>query len=199
MQLRRSQKEALVEERSRDRIPPEANDVDAMLAALTNGAEKAREELSPVLRGSLSVIDRQSSFDGEFRTEQDLRVEGTAAGRIHCGGTLTVERDASVKARVEARDLVVRGRVEGDVVCSGRVLLTSTAVVSGSLKAATLVVEEGAAITATVEVVPAGRPATSAEDPASAPPIAPPTEFPSRPTGRARSAPSFSLVPADER
>ncbi len=211
MQLRRTQKEAVVDERTRDRIPREETDVDAVLAALSNGTDKAREELAgAAARAAGSLIDRQSSFDGQFRTEKDLRIEGTAAGQIHCGGTLTVERDATVKARVETRDLVVRGRIEGDVSCSGRAVLTSTAVVSGSLKAATLVVEEGASLTATVEVVPNMRPAAAtppaAERPAELPgepaPAAiggAPGEFPSRPGSRSRSVPSFSLVSTDER
>ncbi|GBD23032.1 hypothetical protein HRbin29_00683 [bacterium HR29] len=212
MQLRRTQKEAVVDERTRDRIPHEETDVDAVLAALSNGVEKSREEpAAAVTRTAVSLIDRQSSFDGQFRTEKDLRIEGTAAGQIHCGGTLTVEREATVKAKVETRDLVVRGRIEGDVSCSGRAVLASTAVVSGSLKAATLVVEEGASLSATVEVVPSVRPAAAtppppdrvAERPPEPAPVgaigAPPAEFPSRPGSRSRSAPSFSLVSTEER
>jgi len=208
MQLRRTQKEAQVDERTRDRY--EEPDVDAVLAALSNGTEKVREEPAASVRTAASLIDRQSTFDGQFRTEKDLRIEGSAAGQIHCGGTLTVERDATVKARVETRDLVVRGKIEGDVTCTGRAVLSSTAIVSGSLKAATLVVEEGAAITATVEVLPSARPAaasapppertveTSQPAPAGAVPAAP-AEFPARPASRSRSAPSFSLVSTDER
>lgn len=208
MQLRRTQKEALVDERTRERIPQEANDIDAVLAALSNGSERPRDEAAAPLRTTASLVDRQSSFDGQFRTEHDLRIEGSAAGHIHCGGTLTVERDATVKARIEARDLIVRGRIEGDVLCSGRVLLTSTAAVSGSLKAGTLVVEEGASLTATVEVVPAARvstappteraPATPPE-PAAVEPPPPAAEFPARSNSRTRTAPSFSLVSTEDR
>lgn len=208
MQLRRTQKEALVDERTRERIPQETTDIDAVLAALSNGSERSRDDAPSLARTAASLVDRQSSFDGQFRTEHDLRIEGSAAGQIHCGGMLTVERDATVKARVEARDLIVRGRIEGDVVCSGRALLTSTAAVIGSLKAATLVVEEGASLTATVEVIPSAPVAASpsaerapAASPEPAAVVTPPSaaEFSPRSNARTRAAPSFSLVSTEDR
>ncbi|MCK9520105.1 MAG: polymer-forming cytoskeletal protein [Dehalococcoidia bacterium] len=102
-----------------------------------------------------SVIDADSSFDGKYETAQDLRILGNVSGEIVCRGLLTVERDASAKAKIQARDVQVRGRIEGDLTCSGRLTITASGVVSGTIKVATLVVEEGATVRGTVETAAA--------------------------------------------
>ena len=38
---------------------------------------------------SESLVDSDSHFDGLYKTEQNLRVEGQAEGEIQCQGTLT--------------------------------------------------------------------------------------------------------------
>ena len=164
-----------------------------------------------------SVIDADSSFDGRYETAQDLRVLGSVSGEIVCRGLLTIERDASARAKIQAQDLAVRGRIEGDVVCSGRLTITSTGVVSGTIKAATLVVEEGATLRGSVETdsaaaslessTPAPASITSRKERAAEKEAAtaPADEEPSR-TGASgrwnratREVPSFALVSAEER
>jgi cytoskeletal protein CcmA (bactofilin family) len=151
-----------------------------------------------------SVIDSNSSFDGRFEAGQDLVVLGSIVGEIACKGLLTIERDATAKARVEARDAIVRGKLDGDIVCSGRLVIASTAQVSGTVKAAALVVEEGASIRGSVEAAvsgigesattsrPSGRKAAAAE-------AGDGNGGAGRWTPRSREVPSFALVASEER
>lgn len=138
-----------------------------------------------------SVIDRHSSFDGQFETEHDLKIEGTVSGEVTCRGLFSVEREATAKARVQARDAHIQGRFEGDIVCSGKLLLAATAHVTGTFKAAVLVVEEGATVSGTVDTTnSAARPASSA------------SKNGDRETGSSKSRrdlPSFAIVASDER
>lgn len=110
---------------------------------------------APAVPRAQSVVDADSHVDGKYETAQDLRILGSVAGEVICRGLLTIERDASAKAKIQARDVEVRGRLEGDVVASGRLLITSTGVVTGTIKAATLVVEEGATLRGNVETAAA--------------------------------------------
>ncbi|MEX0784914.1 MAG: polymer-forming cytoskeletal protein [Dehalococcoidia bacterium] len=156
-----------------------------------------------------SVVDAHSTFDGRYETEQDLRVEGNISGEVVCRGELTVERDAIVNAKIEARDATVRGRVDGEVSCSGRLLLTGTAIVTGTFRAATLAVEEGATLRGTVETVQEdapmpgrvtrsavqGEPEAVAETPAREP--AQVSSLPARNGRGSREVPSFALVSSD--
>ncbi len=149
---------------------------------------------------SESVIDRHSSFDGHFETEQDLRVEGTISGEVTCRGLFSVEREATARAKIQAHDAHIHGRVEGDIVCSGKLQLSSTAHVTGTLKAAVLVIEEGASVSGTVDTTnsppvtrKAPAPAAAVEDASSAREPATVTR-----TTR-RDLPSFAIVSSDDR
>jgi cytoskeletal protein CcmA (bactofilin family) len=159
---------------------------------------------------SQSVIDAQSSFDGKFESGQDLLVLGSINGEVLCRGVLTIERDATAKAKIETRDAQIRGRLEGDLVCSGRCVISSTANVNGTVKAAALVVEEGATIRGSIETISMGA-LESAQSVARVPARkvvneAPPAEDASnggaaantRWTGR-REVPTFALVSSEER
>jgi cytoskeletal protein CcmA (bactofilin family) len=123
---------------------------DPAIPADPNGG---RGNLSAGLRSDrgASVIDATSSFDGHYEAGDDLIILGTASGEIVCRGKLTIEKEANVKAKIQAHEAHVLGRLEGDIVCSGRLLLSSSATVTGTLKAAALVVEEGATIRGNVE------------------------------------------------
>lgn len=155
---------------------------------------------------SESVIDASSSFDGKFETADDLRIEGHIAGEVVCQGRLTIEREATAKAKLHAHEGVVRGRLEGDIVCSGRLQLASTASIQGTVRAGTLVVEEGAQISGTVAIgdgaaAPKANPAPfpRRNEAAAAAGTAANGEAGSGTQRRTRDVPSFSLVPAEER
>ncbi len=155
---------------------------------------------------SESVIDRHSSFDGHFETEHDLRVEGTISGEVICRGLLSVEREATARAKIQARDAHIHGRVEGDIVCSGKLQLAATAHVTGTLKAALLVVEEGATVSGTVDTTASTATATSRKPAASASPATTEESSPAASREPAtvtrasrRDLPSFAIVSSDDR
>ena len=92
---------------------------------------------------SESVVDRDSHFDGLYKTEQNLTVEGQAEGEIQCQGTLTVEQGARVKAKVTARNVIVAGELEGEVICQDVFKITPSGQVEATVTASRLIVEEG--------------------------------------------------------
>jgi cytoskeletal protein CcmA (bactofilin family) len=157
---------------------------------------------------SESLVDRHSSFDGRYETDHDLRVEGSISGEVLCRGILTIEREASARARIQARDAQIRGRLEGDIVCSGRLLLAATAVVTGTIKATTLVVEEGASLSGTVDTTqksampepsrPPGVPAAGGPTAEQAVAAREPVAAVGPRNGR-REVPSFAIVSSEER
>ena len=146
---------------------------------------------------SESVIDQYSSFDGRFETEHDLRVDGTISGEVTCRGLFTVKKDATARVRVQTRDAHILGRFEGDLVCSGKLLLAATAHVTGTLKAAILVVEEGAAVSGTVETMASG--AATSRSASSAETAEKPSSREPATVSRAarRDLPSFAIVASD--
>ncbi len=93
---------------------------------------------------AFSVIDRHSSFDGTFRSDRDLRIEGEVKGTIECQGTLFVAQGATVTAKVEAEHITVAGDLNGDIRCRGRLQMMPSGRVRGKVATETLIVNEGA-------------------------------------------------------
>lgn len=94
--------------------------------------------------GQATVIDAQSHFTGNYRSDSDLLIEGHFEGEIECNGTVTVAENATLSATVKARNVVVAGSANGEVTCDERFTVRSTGEMRGKAQAATLVVEEGA-------------------------------------------------------
>jgi len=91
-----------------------------------------------------TVIDAQSHFTGNYRSDSDLMIEGHFEGEIECNGTVTVAENATLSATVKARNVVVAGSANGEVTCDERFTVRATGEMRGKAQAATLVVEEGA-------------------------------------------------------
>lgn len=91
-----------------------------------------------------SLIDSNSSFDGTFKAERNLRIEGDVKGAIHCQGTLFVAEGAVVAATIEAENVTVAGELNGEVRCQGRLQIMPSGRLRGEVETRTLVVNEGA-------------------------------------------------------
>lgn len=94
--------------------------------------------------GQATVIDAQSHFTGNYRSDSDLIIEGHFEGEIECNGTVTVAENATMSATVKARNAVISGSANGEVTCDERFTVRATGEMRGKAQAATLVVEEGA-------------------------------------------------------
>ena len=91
-----------------------------------------------------SLIDRHSAFDGNFRSQRDLRVEGELKGNVTCEGTLFVSEGATITATVEAEHITVAGELTGEIRCRGRLQILPSGRVRANVSTASLVIQEGA-------------------------------------------------------
>jgi cytoskeletal protein CcmA (bactofilin family) len=91
-----------------------------------------------------STIGEHSFFDGTYRSENSIRVRGTAQGEIECAKAVFIDENARVSAKVTAASITVAGEVNGELICSGRVEIRPSGRVTGTINAGTLVMQEGA-------------------------------------------------------
>ena len=91
-----------------------------------------------------SLVDRHSAFDGDFRSQRDLRVEGELKGNVTCDGTLFVSEGATISATVEAEHVTVAGELTGEVRCRGRLQILPSGRVRARVSTGSLVIQEGA-------------------------------------------------------
>jgi cytoskeletal protein CcmA (bactofilin family) len=91
-----------------------------------------------------STIGEHTFFDGTYRSENSVRIRGTAQGEIECAKAVFIDENARVSAKVTAASITVAGEVDGELTCSGRVEIQPSGRVTGTINAGTLVMQEGA-------------------------------------------------------
>lgn len=63
-----------------------------------------------------SIIEKNNFFKGELKVEGDLKVNGTAEGKIEVKNCLFVEKGRIV-GEVKAKCAIIKGNVDGKIVC----------------------------------------------------------------------------------
>jgi cytoskeletal protein CcmA (bactofilin family) len=91
-----------------------------------------------------TLIDRHSAFEGTFRSQRDMRVEGDIKGTISCEGTFFVAEGAVVAATVDAEHINVAGDLSGEIRCRGRLQILPSGRVRAKVTTNALVIQEGA-------------------------------------------------------
>jgi cytoskeletal protein CcmA (bactofilin family) len=91
-----------------------------------------------------SLVDRHSTFDGNFRSQRDLRVDGELKGNVTCEGTLFISEGATIAATVEAEHITVAGELRGEIRCRGRFQILPSGRVRATVATGSLVIQEGA-------------------------------------------------------
>jgi cytoskeletal protein CcmA (bactofilin family) len=117
-----------------------------------------------------SIVDRSSAFEGTFRSQKDLRVEGEVKGTITCDGTLFVAEGATVSATIDAEHVTVAGDVRGEVRCRGRLQILPSGRVRARGATGSLVIQEGAIYEGELEMAGVERAAPRPLRARSAPP-----------------------------
>lgn len=91
-----------------------------------------------------TVLGAGTVFDGNFKTSDTVRVDGTVNGNCTCEEELILGPEGLVKGNVSARNIIISGRVDGDIVSLGKLEILSTGKVNGNISARSLVIDEGA-------------------------------------------------------
>jgi cytoskeletal protein CcmA (bactofilin family) len=108
-----------------------------------SAAPTARPAARPIAE---SVIGPDDFFDGRYRSERGVRIQGNARGSIESRQYIFVEGGAQVEADLSAEDITISGDFKGKISCRRRLEVTSTGKIQGQVQTALLVVQEGGAM-----------------------------------------------------
>ena len=144
--------------------------------------------------GTESLIDRESHFNGVYRTPHNLRIDGRYEGEIECRGTVFVGETAVVNARIIAGNVTIAGQCEGEIVCESRFEILRTGRVAGSVSARTTVVHDGAFYEGELHMV-RGADAQPARPAATTPPVRPAYTGPAPTTSERPAGPPVDRTP----
>jgi cytoskeletal protein CcmA (bactofilin family) len=100
---------------------------------------------SPVTAtANLSILPKGAKFEGTFKTDGTLRIDGEFKGSITAAGDATLAPGSRVEADIQAQNVVVGGHHKGTLIARNRATLGDAARVVGTISCRGLVITEGA-------------------------------------------------------
>ena len=99
-----------------------------------------------------SILGPTIQFKGELSAEEDLVIQGKVEGSIIHKQRLTIGREGSVSASVEAQTVIIEGSMEGDVRAEKSVSVKETARMTGNISAPTVTILQGANFNGNVDM-----------------------------------------------
>ena len=107
--------------------------------------------------GFETVLGTNSVVKGEFKSQANVRLDGTFEGNLQIDGNVLVGESARITADIHAKNVSIAGAVRGNVT-GNKIQLLRTGRVWGDISAQAITTEEGAFIDGKITMVghPAG-------------------------------------------
>jgi cytoskeletal protein CcmA (bactofilin family) len=100
-----------------------------------------------------ATIGRSVVIKGEISGAEALYIDGRVEGSIHLADNrVTIGRNGSVAANINAKEVVIMGEVKGNVECSDRLDIRSEGSLVGDVVTRRISVEDGAVMKGSVQV-----------------------------------------------
>jgi len=96
-----------------------------------------------VKAASESVIGPDDFFDGNYRSERGVRLQGNVHGSIESRQYIFVESGSRVEASLSAEEITIAGEFSGTIECRQRLEISATGRVHGQVTTVSLIVHEG--------------------------------------------------------
>ncbi len=106
-----------------------------------------------ITRGQAS-IGKAVKINGQIYSKEDLYIDGDVEGTIQLQeNRLTIGPNGKVRCNVSAREVVILGNCQGNVDASDKLEVRKDAWVVGDIKTARIVIEDGAYLKGSIDVV----------------------------------------------
>ena len=94
--------------------------------------------------GVRAILDQGASFQGQLSFDGAVRVAGEFEGEIQSPkGTLIIESEGRVKAKIHVQTLILHGFLEGEVKADEQVRMHPPAHFKGTVESPSLKIDEG--------------------------------------------------------
>jgi len=98
-------------------------------------------------------IGRTLVIKGEISGSETLYIDGRVEGSIHLNDNrVTIGRNGTVAANINAKEVVIMGKVTGNIECSDRLDIRSEGSLTGDVVTPRISVEDGAILKGSVQV-----------------------------------------------
>jgi len=126
------------------------------------------------LSADLASLGKTVKVQGKIYSGQDLHLDGEVEGTIELPNhKLTVGPHGRIKAEIKVREILVLGSAEGSVQAQEKVEIRSAAKFVGDVKTARIILEDGAYIKGSIDIVrtEASKPVAKSQTLNLAPPL----------------------------
>lgn len=101
---------------------------------------------------SACVIVNGTVIEGNFKSPNDTRMDGTVIGNIDCAAKIIMGADAKVEGNINTHQARISGLFSGELKVKDLLQLGNTAKIDGIVNTAQLEMEEGASVNGTLKV-----------------------------------------------
>lgn len=95
-----------------------------------------------------NIIGKDTSFEGDIKSQGDFRIDGKVKGTIVTAGRVVIGREGSVNGTIECTNADIEGKFSGKLTVDQLLSLKATATISGEVVLDKLSVEPGATFNA---------------------------------------------------
>ncbi|MFH1519941.1 MAG: polymer-forming cytoskeletal protein [Candidatus Omnitrophota bacterium] len=114
--------------------------------------KKEKDRKKNVSQDKIIDVDVSMRGDLKFSEPVNLRINGSFEGELDIKGSLTIGRNAKVKAKINGDAVIIEGMVKGDINARKSIELIPSAKVIGSIITPSLTIKEGALFKGTCDM-----------------------------------------------
>ena len=131
-------------------LQPPDNSKNSQFSSTPSGYSPTKTVAPPMEQ---ATIGRSLVIKGEISGGESLFIDGRVEGSINLSDhRVTVGRNGSVQAHINAREVVIMGKVTGNVQCADRLDIRSEGALTGDVVTQRISVEDGAVLKGSIEV-----------------------------------------------
>lgn len=90
-----------------------------------------------------TIVSAGMRIEGELKSNGNIRIDGTVAGKVQTSQDLIIGPAASIEADVLANNAFVAGKVLGNVTVKTSLTITETGKVLGNISCSRIAIQEG--------------------------------------------------------
>jgi cytoskeletal protein CcmA (bactofilin family) len=114
------------------------------------GNPQEQEILSPE---NYAKIGNTLDIEGQMSGQENLIIEGRVQGKINLGlNDVIIQKNATVKAEIHAKNAYIKGTVEGNVFATEKVHIEKGGHMNGDIFASRITIDDGAQFKGSVKI-----------------------------------------------
>ena len=95
---------------------------------------------------SNTILGKDSDFEGNIKFFGTLLIQGAFKGKIYGEGTVTIDKDATIRSDIHASEVNVHGTIFGKMSAENKIHVYKSAKIYGDIEAPAIQIEKSALI-----------------------------------------------------